>query len=117
LVSCGRHSVIPFNLPVGAAFVTWAGTFAAGGPRPGTFRKLVPTMFVGVVTAWLIVTGWALGAHVFSGTAFFAFQCVVLFCLNAGQMLLARFGFASFFGVFSAASPRIAPWPPCSRPC
>jgi hypothetical protein len=104
---------IPSDLPVWAAFVTWAGTFAAGGPTPETVRKLLPTMVVGAVTAWLIVTFWAMGAHVLSGTAFFAFQCAVLFCLNAAQMLLARvpglgltfvpgmfFGFASFFGVF-----------------
>lgn len=104
---------IHFNLPVWAAFVTWAGTFAAGGPKPETFRKLVPTMFVGAITAWLIVTGWSIGAGFFSGTAFFVFQCAVLFCLNAAQMLLARiprlgltfvpgmfFGFASYFGVF-----------------
>jgi Protein of unknown function (DUF1097) len=104
---------IPFNLPVWAAFVTWAGTFAAGGPKPDTFRRLVPTMFVGAITAWLIVTGWSIGARFFSGNGFLVFQCAVLFCLNAAQMLLARvprlgltfvpgmfFGFASYFGVF-----------------
>jgi hypothetical protein len=104
---------VPFNLPVWAAFVTWAGTFAAGGPKPETFRKLVPTMFVGAITGWLIVTIWGMGSHVLSGTGFFIFQCAVLFCLNAGQISLARiprlgltfvpgmfFGFASFFGVF-----------------
>jgi hypothetical protein len=104
---------IPFNLPVWAAFVTWAGTFAAGGPKPATFRKLVPTMFVGAITAWLIVNLWSIGGGFLTGTEFVVFQCAVLFCLNAGQMLLARvpswgltfvpgmfFGFASFFGVF-----------------
>jgi hypothetical protein len=104
---------IPFNLPVWAAFVTWAGTFAAGGPKPETFRKLVPTMLVGAITAWLIVTIWGMGSHVLSGTEFLVFQCAVLFCLNAAQMLLARIpnlglgfvpgmflGFASYFGVF-----------------
>jgi hypothetical protein len=104
---------IHFNLPVWAAFVTWAGTFSAGGPKRETFRKLVPTMYIGAITAWLIVTGWAIGGRFLAGTEFFVFQCAVLFCLNSAQMLLARvpslgltfvpgmfFGFASYFGVF-----------------
>lgn len=106
-------SMPPWNLPPWAIFISWAGTFAAGGPNPGVLRKIWPVMPVGSFTAFLIVVcfGWA--ARHFTGHAFLLAQCIILFCLNAGQMLLARipalgltfvpgmfFGFASYFATF-----------------
>lgn len=106
-------SLPPWNLPPWAIFIGWAGTFAAGGPTPEVMRKIWPVMPVGSVTAFLIVLGFAWASHHFTGGALLAAQCVVLFCLNAAQMLLARFpslgltfvpgmffGFASYFATF-----------------
>lgn len=106
-------SLPPYNLPPWAIFISWAGTFAAGGPKPEVLKKIWPVMPIGSITAFLIVLGFDWASHVYSGTSFLVAQCVILFCLNAGQMLLARvpglglgfipgmfFGFASFFATF-----------------
>jgi Protein of unknown function (DUF1097) len=106
-------SLPPWNLPPWAIFISWAGTFAAGGPRPEVLRKIWPVMPVGSLTAFLIVLAFAWASHHYAGTSFLIAQCVILFCLNAGQMLLARipglglgfvpgmfFGFASYFATF-----------------
>lgn len=106
-------SLPPYNLPPWAIFISWAGTFAAGGPKPEVLKKIWPVMPIGSITAFLIVLGFDWASHVYSGTSFLIAQCVILFCLNAGQMLLARvpglglgfipgmfFGFASFFATF-----------------
>ena len=106
-------SLPPYNLPPWAIFIGWAGTFAAGGPTPEVLRKIWPVMPVGSVTAFIIVLGFDWASHRYSGTSFLIAQCVILFCLNAAQMLLARvpglglgfvpgmfFGFASFFATF-----------------
>ena len=106
-------SLPPLNLPPWAIFISWAGTFAAGGPTREVLKKIWPVMPIGSVTAFLIVLGFDWASHQFSGTQFIIAQCVILFCLNAAQMLLARipglgltfvpgmfFGFASFFATF-----------------
>lgn len=106
-------SMPPYNLPPWAIFIGWAGTFAAGGPTPDVMRKIWPVMPVGSVTAFLIVLGFGWSAKHFHGGSFILAQCIILFCLNAGQMLLARipglglgfvpgmfFGFASYFATF-----------------
>lgn len=106
-------SLPPWNLPPWAIFISWAGTFAAGGPQPEVLRKIWPVMPVGSITAFLIVLGFDWASHHMTGYALLAAQCVILFCLNAGQMLLARvpalgltfipgmfFGFASYFATF-----------------
>lgn len=106
-------SLPPWNLPPWAIFVSWAGTFAAGGPTPEVLRKIWPVMPIGSLTAFLIVLGFDWASHHFTGGAFLFAQCVILFCLNGAQMLLARipglgltfipgmfFGFASFFATF-----------------
>lgn len=106
-------SMPPWNLPPWAIFIGWAGTFAAGGPNRDVLRKIWPVMPVGSFTAFLIVLGFGWASHHFSGHAFLLAQCVILFCLNAGQMLLARipslgltfvpgmfFGFGSYFATF-----------------
>jgi hypothetical protein len=98
----------PWNLPPWAIFITWAGTFAAGGPSAATLRKLWITMPIGSVTAFLIVLGFQWSGSTFSGTTALVAQCVILFCLNGLMMSLGRipaigfvpgmfFGFASYF--------------------
>lgn len=104
-------SMPPYNLPPWAIFIGWAGTFAAGGPKPDVLRKIWPVMPIGSITAFLIVLGFDWSSHHFSGASFVLAQCVILFCLNAAQMLLGRlpglrfvpgmfFGFASYFATF-----------------
>lgn len=102
----------PANLPPWAIFIGWAGTYAAGGPRPDVLRKIWPVMPVGALTAFLIVLGFGIASRHFSGDAFIAAQMVILFVLNAAQILLARlvhafafvpglfFGFASYFATY-----------------
>lgn len=101
----------PWHLPVWAIFVGWAGTFAAGGPKPEVLRKIWPTMTLGNVVACLIVLLLGLASQHLTGTSFTIAQCVILFCLNGGMMALARFeplsfipgmffGFASFFATY-----------------
>jgi Protein of unknown function (DUF1097) len=106
-------SLPPYNLPPWAIFISWAGTFAAGGPTPAVLRKIWPVMPVGSICAYLIVLGFQWASQHYTGTQFLIAQCVILFCLNAAQMLLARlpklgltfvpgmfFGFASYFATF-----------------
>lgn len=101
----------PWHLPVWAIFVAWAGTFAAGGPKPEVLRKIWPCMLLGNCTACLIVVLFGLASQNLSGTALTVAQCVILFCLNGGMMALGRFeplsfipgmffGFASFFATY-----------------
>lgn len=102
----------PWHLPVWAIFVGWAGTFAAGGPKPEVLRKIWPCMLLGNVTACVIVLLFNLAAQHLTGTSFTIAQVVILFCLNGGMMALARvaeplsfipgmfFGFASYFATY-----------------
>ena len=98
----------PSHLPPWAIFVSWAGTFAAGGPKPEVLKKIWVTMPIGAIFACLIVLGFNLAAQHLSGNAFVAAQCIILFTLNATMMSLGRipalgfvpgmfFGFASYF--------------------
>lgn len=101
----------PWHLPVWAIFVAWAGTFAAGGPKPEVLRKIWPTMAIGNVTACLIVLLFGLASQNLTGAPLTVAHCVILFCLNGGMMALGRleplsfipgmfFGFASFFATY-----------------
>jgi len=99
---------LPYQLPVWAIFVSWAGTFAMGGPSAANLKRIWPVMPIGAFTGFLIVLGFTQASHLFTGSAFVIAQMVILFVLNAGMMLLGRlpafsfipgmfFGFASFF--------------------
>jgi hypothetical protein len=101
-------SLPPYHLPPWAIFIGWAGTFAMGGPTKENLKRIWVVMPIGSIAAFLIVLGFIQASHYFSGTSFIIAQMVVLFCLNAGMMLLARlpglsfipgmfFGFASYF--------------------
>ncbi len=101
-------SMTAFHFPPWAIFITWAGTFAAGGPSASLLKKFWPTMAVGGIFACLIVLCFKLSAQYLSGSAQIAAECVILFTLNGSMMLLGRlpalsfvpgmfFGFASYF--------------------
>jgi hypothetical protein len=105
-------SLPPANLPPWAIFVSWAGTFAAGGPKRDVLKKLWPVMPIGSTTALLIVLGFEQASHLVSGFAFIVAQMVILGVLNGAQILLGRlftplafvpgmfFGFASYFATY-----------------
>jgi hypothetical protein len=107
----------PCDLPPWAIFISWAGTFAMGGPTKGNLKRIWPVMPVGSVAAFLIVLGFNAADKHFSGVSFVVIQMTILFCLNAGMMLLGRlrwlsfvpgmfFGFASYFAtVFGGFGP------------
>lgn len=104
-------SLPPYHFPPWAIFISWAGTFAAGGPTPTVLKKIWPVMPIGSFFAFLIVLCFGVAAQHFQGRQFVVAQMVVLFCLNASMMLLGRiaalafipgmfFGFASFFATY-----------------
>lgn len=99
---------LPWHLPVWAIFISWAGTFAMGGPTPANLKRIWPALPIGSIAGFLVVTGFGMAKKQFSGTELIIAECVILFCLNSGMMLFARipmfsfipgmfFGFASFF--------------------
>ena len=104
-------AMLPWHLPPWAIFISWAGTFAAGGPTLPIIRKFWITMPIGSVTAFLIVLGFQWADSVLQGAAAVFAHCVILFCLNGMMMSLGRipaigfvpgmfFGFACFFATF-----------------
>jgi hypothetical protein len=105
-------SLPPANMPPWAIFVSWAGTFAAGGPKGAVLKKLWPVMPIGSTTALLIVLGFNEASRFLSGWAFVVAQMVILGVLNSAQILLGRlvkplgfvpgmfFGFASYFATY-----------------
>lgn len=102
----------PTNFPPWAIFIGWAGTFASGGPKSEVFKKLLPTMPVGSITAFCIVLGFNETAHYVSGWAYVVVEMAILGCLNAAQIVLSQlvklfafvpgmfFGFASYFATY-----------------
>jgi Protein of unknown function (DUF1097) len=101
----------PYHLPPWAIFISWAGTFAAGGPKPAVLRKIWPAMPVGATYALAIVLAFQGVLQYFSGWAFTAAQMAIIFSLNTCLMYTGRipalsfipgmfFGFASFFATF-----------------
>lgn len=107
-------SLPPTHLPPWAVFISWAGTFAAGGPKPEILRKLAPVQVLGSFVAMLIVLcfgqlddlGLAAGFQTVVG------EMVVLFILNSAMIFVGRvvpalsfvpgmfFGFASYFATY-----------------
>jgi hypothetical protein len=99
---------LPWHLPVWAIFISWAGTFAMGGPSAANLKRIWPVLPIGSCVGCLIVLCFGLASKHFSGASLVVAEMVILFCLNAGMMLTARlpglgfipgmfFGFASFF--------------------
>lgn len=101
------------NLPPWAIFISWAGTFLAGGPNLATARKLWAAMPAGSTFALVIVE---IDKHI--GTGFGNSRAgqdlmlgVIIFVVNSALMYTGRtrlfslvpgmfFGFASFFATF-----------------
>jgi hypothetical protein len=101
----------PYRLPPWAIFIGWAGTFAAGGPKPEILRKIYAAMPVGSTYALLVVLALDEASHHVTGVAFTGAQMVIIFVLNSCLMYTGRipglsfipgmfFGFASFFATF-----------------
>jgi hypothetical protein len=106
-------SLPPTHLPPWAVFISWAGTFASGGPKPEVLRKLAPTQPVGSFVAMLIVLCFTAAADVVPDGAPMVFaEMGILFVLNSAMIFLARvvpalsfvpgmfFGFASYFATY-----------------
>jgi hypothetical protein len=99
----------PYNFPPWAIFVSWAGTFAMGGPSKENLKRIWPVLPLGAFVGFLVVLGFKKVGTMYTGTELILAQMVVLFCLNGGMMSIARFvplfsfipgmffGFASFF--------------------
>ena len=98
----------PYHLPPWAIFISWAGTFAAGGPTPAVLRRIWPALPVGATYALAIVLCFDVASWYLSGPWFTAAQMAIIFALNTCLMYTGRipifsfipgmfFGFASFF--------------------
>jgi len=101
-------SLPPLNLPPWAIFISWAGTFAAGGPNATVMRRIWPAMPVGSTFAMLIALAFEQASHHYKDTALVVAQMTILFVLNTCLLCIARipvfsfipgmfFGFASYF--------------------
>jgi hypothetical protein len=91
----------PWNLPPWAIFISWAGTFAAGGPNATVLRRIWPVMPIGSTFAMLIALAFEEASHHYSGTAFVIAQMTILFVLNTTMMCIGRIPFLSFIpGMF-----------------
>lgn len=102
----------PPNFPPWAIFISWAGTFAAGGAKRDVLRKILPVQVLGSVTAMFIVLLFNVAAKHWTGTSFTIAQMVILGVLNGAMILVARlvpalsfvpgmfFGFASYFATY-----------------
>ena len=101
-------SLPPLNLPPWAIFISWAGTFAAGGPNASILRRIWPAMPVGSTFAMVISLAFDNASHRYSGASLVIAQMTILFLLNTCLMCTARvpifnfipgmfFGFASYF--------------------
>ncbi|RQO34988.1 DUF1097 domain-containing protein [Herminiimonas sp. KBW02] len=99
---------LPWHLPVWAIFVSWAGTFAMGGPTIANMKRIWPTLAFGSFTGFLVVTCFGIASKNFSGTNLVIAEMIILFILNTAMIMMARvpglsfvpgmfFGFASFF--------------------
>lgn len=100
------------HFPPWAVFISWAGTFAAGGPKREVLRKILPVQVLGSVTAMCIVLSFNEASQHWSGTAFTIAQMVILGVLNSSMILVGRlvpalsfvpgmfFGFASYFATY-----------------
>ena len=78
------------HLPPWAIFISWAATFAMGGPTPENLKKIWPTLPVGSLFAFVIVLCFRQAAEQFSGPALIVAEMVILFTLNATMMSMAR---------------------------
>src|SRR5260370_32270357 len=101
-------SLPPWSLPPWAIFISWAGTFAAGGPNATVLRRIWPSMPVGSTFAMFISIAFERASHYYAGTSLVIAEMTILFVLTTLLMCTARlpafafipgmfFGFASYF--------------------
>ena len=94
-------SLPPFNLPPWAVFVSWAGTFAAGGPKPDVLRRIWLAMPIGSTYAMVIALAFERAAYSYSGASLLVAQMIILFSLNTCLMYTGRLSIFSFIpGMF-----------------
>lgn len=104
-------SLPPTNLPPWAVFVSWAGTFAAGGPHKPLMQKIWRAMPVGSTYALIIVLFFKWTAAWFPGNWDILGQMLIIFVFNSCLMYTGRtrlfefvpgmfFGFSSFFATY-----------------
>src|SRR4051794_25812848 len=67
----------PLNLPSWAIFVSWAGTFAAGGPTPAVLRRIWPALPVGATFALVIVLLFGAAGQRLNGTPLLVAQAAI----------------------------------------
>ncbi|VVD91150.1 hypothetical protein PEP31012_01607 [Pandoraea eparura] len=102
-------AMLPLHLPPWAIFISWAATFAMGGPTLANLKRIWATLPVGACFACLIVLGFKQASAQLSGNTLVAAEMVILFAGNGSMMALARvfpalnfipgmfFGFATYF--------------------
>ncbi|UVA77354.1 DUF1097 domain-containing protein [Pandoraea commovens] len=102
-------AMLPLHLPPWAIFISWAATFAMGGPTLVNLKRIWATLPIGSFFAFLIVLGFKQAATQFSGNTLVVAEMVILFAGNGSMMALARFfpglnfipgmffGFATYF--------------------
>lgn len=107
-------SLAPTHLPPWAVFISWAGTFASGGPKPEVIRKIAPVQPLGSFVAMLIVLAFTGAADLGfdSGWQQVIAQMIILFVLNSAMIFVGRvvpalsfvpgmfFGFATYFATY-----------------
>jgi hypothetical protein len=107
-------SLPPTHLPPWAVFISWAGTFAAGGPKADVLRKIAPVQVLGSFVAMLIVLAFEEAADMGfdSGWQQVVAQMIILFVLNSAMIFVGRvvpalsfvpgmfFGFATYFATY-----------------
>lgn len=91
--------------------MSWAGTFAAGGPTKALFKRIYPTMPIGSTTALIIVLFFKWTTPIFPGHWDILGEMLIIFVFNGLQLYLARaklfsfapgmfFGFSSYFATY-----------------
>lgn len=104
-------SLPPTNFPPWAVFVSWAGTFAAGGPKKDIFKKIYPAMPIGSAYALIIVLFFKWTSAWFPGHWDILGQMLIIFVFNSLLMYTGRtklfqfvpgmfFGFSSYFATY-----------------
>jgi hypothetical protein len=98
----------PLNLPPWAILISWAGTFAAGGPKADVMRRIWPAMPAVPLSPCSLRLVFEQASRHYAGTELVIAEMTILFLLNTSVMCVARvpifsfipgmfFGFASYF--------------------
>ena len=80
----------PYNLPPWAVFISWAGTFAAGGPTRAVLKRIWPALPVGATYALAIVLLFEVASRYLTGAVFTLAEMIIIFAVNTCLMYTAR---------------------------